>query len=129
MRKRFVIASEDLQAVINETAGRRCIPVGSFPEMNRTDDEPVPVLYNCNCFVGIENVPEFSDDAEERILAMLDEKFALEHQRGEAIESIGKPGKLPQFMLIVKKILHPERKSGPTAACYDAHTGILRLIY
>lgn len=132
MRKRFFNAAKvDLQAILNEEADRHCLAVGSFPELNNFENEPVPSLYNLNSFVPIEEVPEFTGDEEDRLIEKIDEERSLDFERGEIIPFAGtKPSRrLPEFIAIVKMVVHPERKSGYTAACFDATSGVLRLVY
>lgn len=129
MRKRFFTgANIDLQSILNENADRHCLPVGSFPEMNNFEDEPVSIMYDHDKFVRVEDVPEFSDNTEENFFDLLDEKIALDKERGEAITSVGVLSRVPEFIAIVKKVIHPKRMT-PVAACYDGHSGVLRLVY
>ena len=131
MRKRFILASLDLQAVLHETTDRKSLPAGMFPETNNMETEPVATMYNPDRYVLPEDVPECCDDYEKKFFEMMDEKFALDNERGEILPFVGTEPRLRlpgRVVKTVKRVLHPQRKT-PVAACFSAATGLLIFVY
>ncbi len=132
MRKRFVLTSDDLQAVLNENADRNCLPVGNFPELIMLENEPVVTMYDANHFVRVEDVPECAEDCEEALLQMIDEKNLAAEEENQILPFAGAEPRLRvpgRVVKICKRIIHPERKSAPVAACFCAATGLLVFVY
>lgn len=135
MRKRFVVNSYDLQAVLNESLDRKSLPVGNFPEMINLEDMPVPTFCT-DKYIPVNEIPECCEDVEEDLLATIDENIAHEKELQNGVnEILDFAGQEPRLRVpgrvvkTVKRVLHPERKSSPVAACFCAVTGLLIYIY
>ncbi|MFZ4632359.1 MAG: hypothetical protein ACOYL8_04145 [Patescibacteria group bacterium] len=118
-----------LQAVINESLGRKCNCTHSIYQS--LEDQKVD-LYDPKQFICIENVPEFVEDEEARLIEQIDEENALQFARGEEISFVGvKPHlSLPgRVVKIAKRIINPESTKKIKAAHYQATTGLMVLVY
>jgi len=135
-KKNFVGSSNDvLQAVLHEGLGRKGLSIKTLSgthDLESSEDQPVVAMYDPNHFVPVSEIPESLEDAEEILIEMIDEKIELAHEESQILPFAGNK---PQFNLpgrvvkMVKRVIHPERKSGMTAACYNASTGVLLCVY
>ena len=137
MRKiNFVGSSNDvLQAKINENVGRKCLSIKSLSgthDLETSEDQPVATMYDPNHFVPIDQVPESIEDEELRLDEMIDEKIEMDYEESQILPFAGVEPKFQfpgRVVKMVKRVIHPERKSGMTAACYHANTGVLVCCY